>query len=99
MVMVLSTYLTLWLLREKLETEMVVSEIRSLYRDENYLFRTVLKRIYEEQGATREQWHLKKVEYIFCEPEYPVPSDDIAVAVETRHGWVIPPEWEFQSEV
>ena len=78
---------------------MVVSEIRSLYRDENYLFRTVLKRIYEEQGATREQWHLKKVEYIFCEPEYPVPSDDIAVAVETRHGWVIPPEWEFQSEV
>ena len=78
---------------------MVVSEIRSLYRDENDLFRTVLKRIYEEWDASLEQWNLKKIEYIFCEPEYPVPSDDIAVAVETRHGWVIPPEWEFDSEV
>ena len=28
---------------------MVVSEIRSLYRDEDDLFRTNLKRIYEEQ--------------------------------------------------
>ena len=30
---------------------MVVSEIRSLYRDENDLFRTVTKRIYEEWNA------------------------------------------------
>ena len=41
---------------------MVVSEIRSLYRDENDLFRTVIKRIYEEWDAEREQWHLKKIE-------------------------------------
>ena len=34
---------------------MVVSEIRSLYRDENDLFRTVLKRIWEEWDATLEQ--------------------------------------------
>ena len=37
---------------------MVISEIRSLYRDENDLFRTVIKRIYEEWDAAREQ--LKK---------------------------------------
>jgi hypothetical protein len=41
---------------------MVVSEIRSLYRDENDLFRTVIKRIYEERDAEREQWDLKKIE-------------------------------------
>ena len=29
----------------------------------------------------------------------PVPSDTLAVAVEKRHGWLIPPAWEFQSEV
>jgi hypothetical protein len=29
-----------------------------------------------------------------------VPSDTPAVAVEQRKpGWLIPPEWEFQSEV
>ena len=78
---------------------MVVSEIRSLYRDENDLFRTVLKRIWEEWDAAQNQWYLKKVEFIFCEPEYPVPSDDPAVAVETRHGWVIPPDWKFDTEV
>lgn len=42
---------------------MVVSQIRSLYRDENDLFRTVTKRIYEVWDAELEQWHLKKVEY------------------------------------
>ena len=44
------------------ESTWSVSEIRSLYRDENDLFRTVLKRIYEEWDAEREQWHLKKIE-------------------------------------
>ena len=78
---------------------MVVSEIRSLYRDENDLFRTVIKRIYEEWDASLEQWNLKKIEFIFCEPELPIPSDNIAVAVEPQNGWLIPPEWEFQSEV
>ena len=78
---------------------MVVSEIRSLYRDENDLFRTVLKRIYEEWDAAQNQWHLKKVVFIFCEPEYPVPSDRVNMAVEARHGWVIPPDWKFDTEV
>ena len=78
---------------------MVVSEIRSLYRDENDLFRTVLKRIWEEWDATLEQWNLKKIEFIFCELEFPIPSDNIAVAVEPQNGWLIPPEWEFVSEV
>ena len=28
-----------------------------------------------------------------------MPSDNPAVAVEQRHGWLIPPAWEFVSEV
>ena len=78
---------------------MVVSEIRSLYRDENDLLRTVIKRIWEEWDAEWEQWNLKRIEFIFENPELPVPSDNHAVAVEQRHGWLILPEWEFQSEV
>ena len=79
--------------------QMVVSEIRSLYRDENDLFRTVIKRIWEEWDAEREQWNLKRIEFIYEEPELPMPSDNPAVAVEQQHGWLIPPEWEFISEV
>lgn len=75
---------------------MVISEIRSLYQDENDLLRTVVKRIYEVWDAEREQWTLKRVEYIFDEP--PVPSDTIEISVEHRHGWLIPPEWEFITE-
>ena len=78
---------------------MVVSEILSLYRDENDLFRTVLKRIYEDWDAEQEQWHLKKIEFVYEDPEFSVPSDNPAVAVEQRHGWLIPPAWEFVSEV
>ena len=77
---------------------MVISEIRSLYNDENDLLRTVTKRIYEQWDAELEQWHLKKVEYIFADPEFPLPSDNIEVSVEHRHGWLIPPEWEFITE-
>ena len=80
-------------------SKMVVSEIRSLYRDENDLFRTVLKRIYEEWDAEQEQWHLKKIGFVFEDPEFPVPSENPAVAVEQRHGWLVPPAWEFISEV
>ena len=69
---------------------MVVSEIRSLYRDENDLFRTVIKRIYEEWDAER---HLKRIEFIFEDPELPLPSDNPAIA----HGWLDPPEWEDSS--
>ena len=78
---------------------MVVSEIQSLYRDENDLFRTVTKRIWEDWDAEQEQWHLKRIEFIFEDPELPVPSENPAVAVEQWHGWLIPPEWEFISEV
>ena len=78
---------------------MVISEIRSLYRDENDLFRTILKRIYEVWDADQEQWHLKKIEFVFEDPELPVPSDTPGVAVEQRHGWLVPPAWEFVSEV
>ena len=78
---------------------MVVSEIRAQYVDENDLFRTVLKRIYEDWDATHNRWQLQKIEYVFCEPEYPIPSDTLPLAVETRHGWVIPPEWKFDTEV
>ena len=82
-----------------MKTQMFVSEIRAQYVDENDLFRTVLKRIYEGWDADREQWHLKRIEYIFENPEYPVPSEPMNVAVETQHGWVIPPDWKFDTEV
>ena len=74
---------------------MVVSEIRSLYRDENDLLRTVIKRIYEERDATLDRWTVKKVEYRFDDP--PVPSDAIEVSLEHRHGWLVPPAWEFRD--
>ena len=79
--------------------QMVVSEIRSLYRDENDLFRTVIKRIWEEWDEGLQQWNLKRIEFIFEDPELPVRSDNPAVAVEQQHGWLIPPEWEFISEI
>ena len=78
---------------------MVVSEIRSLYRDENDLLRTVTQRIYEEWDADQAQWCLRKIEFVYEDPELPVPSDNPAVAVEQRHGWLVPPAWEFVSEV
>ena len=78
---------------------MVISEIQSLYRDENDLFRTVIKRIYEEWDEGLQQWNLKRIEFIFEDPELSVRSDNPAVAVEQRNGWLIPPEWEFISEV
>ena len=69
---------------------MVVSEIRSLYRDENDLFRTVLKRIYEEFDAEQEQWHLKRIEFIFEDPELPLPSDNSCRSSRTA-AWVVDP--------
>ena len=33
------------------------------------------------------------------DPELPLPSDNPVIAVEQRHGWLIPPEWEFISEI
>ena len=78
---------------------MVISEIRSIYRDENDLLRSIFKRIYEDWDAEQEQWDLKKIEFVYEELELPVPSDDPAVAVEQRHGWLVPPAWEFVSEI
>ena len=59
----------------------------------------VPKRIYEDWDANREQWHLKRIEFVYEDPEFSVPSDTPAVAVEQRHGWLVPPAWEFISEV
>ena len=87
---------------ENFQSEMsnkVVSEIRSLYRDANDLLRTVFKRIYEEWDADQEQWCLKQIEFVYEAPEFRVPSETPAVAVEQRHGWLVPPDWEFVSEV
>ena len=53
---------------------MVISEIQSLYRDENDLFRTVIKRIYEQWNEQLQQWDLRRIEFIFEDPELPVPS-------------------------
>ena len=77
---------------------MVISEIRALYNDENDLLRTVVKRIYEDYDPERKQWTLKKVEYHFADPEFAIPSDTPEISVETRHGWLIPPECEFITE-
>ena len=66
---------------------MIISEIRSLYRDENDLFRTVIKRIWEEWDVERNQWNLRRIEFIFEDPELPLPSENPAVVVEQQHGW------------
>ena len=78
---------------------MVISEIRSLYRDENDLFRTVVKWIYEQWNERLQQWDLIKIEFIYETPDFPLRSDNAAATVEERNGWVIPPAWEFRSEV
>ncbi len=70
--------------------KLFISEIRAQYRDrDSLLFRTVVKRIYEEQVG--ERWVVRKVEIIYedGDPEQPIAYCD---------GWIIPPEWEFMSE-
>ena len=69
---------------------MVVSEIRSLYRDENDLFRTVTKRIYEQWNAQLQQWDLKRIEFVFEDPELPVRSDNPCSGSRTA-AWVAYP--------
>ena len=76
-----------------------VSEIRAQFIDENDCFQCVTKRIWEAYDPELKQWQLKRVEYIFEEPDYPVSSEPLNIAVESRHGWLIPPEWEFDMEV
>ena len=47
---------------------MVVSEIRSLYSDENDLLRTVIKWIWEKWNEWLQQWDLIKIEFIYEAP-------------------------------
>ena len=77
---------------------MVISEIWALYRDENDLHRTVIKRIYEQWNERLQQWDLLKIEFIYEAPDYPLRSDTPAATVEERQGWVIPPAWRFLSD-
>ncbi|MDE0327327.1 MAG: hypothetical protein OXN27_25650 [Candidatus Poribacteria bacterium] len=79
--------------------KLFVSEIRAQFIDENDLQRVVIKRIWEVYDSELRQWHLKRVAYIFEDPDYPVVSEPLNIAVESRHGWLIPPEWEFELEV
>ena len=67
----------------------VISELRPLYRDADDLLRTVINGIYKAWDSQLGQLHLKKIEYAFEDPQLPVPSDTVEVAVETRHGWLI----------
>lgn len=78
---------------------MVISQIQSLYVDDDDLLRTVFKRIYEQYNDRLQQWDLIKIEFIYKAPDYPLRSDNPAATVEARHGWVIPPDWRFISEV
>ena len=78
---------------------MVISQIRALYRDENDLLRTVIKRVYEELNSTLEEWRLKKIEFIFPDDDLPLHTDSPEASVEHQHGWIVPPSWEFVSEV
>ena len=78
---------------------MVVSQIRSLYRDENDLLRTVIKRVYETWDAARARWQLRKIEFLFPDDALPLYIDTPEASVEHQHGWIVPPAWEFISEV
>ena len=78
---------------------MVVSQICSLYRDANDLLRTVIKRVYETWNPAREQWQIKKIEFLFPDNDLPFHTDRPEASVEHQHGWIVPPEWEFVSEV
>lgn len=78
---------------------MVITQIRSLYRDANDLLRTVIKRVYEEWDAPVAQWKLKKIEFLFPDDNLPLHTDRPEATVEHQHGWIVPPEWEFVSEV
>ena len=78
---------------------MVITQIRALYRDENDLLRTVIKHVHEKWDAPLGLWILKKIEFLFPDDDLPVHTDSPEAAVEHQHGWVVPPAWEFISEV
>ena len=61
--------------------------------------RILIKRVYEQWNAPLGQWRLKKIEFLFPDDDLPVHTDSPGAAVEHQHGWVVPPTWEFISEV
>ena len=74
---------------------MVISQIRSLYRDANDLLHTVTKRVYEAWNPALEQWQLRKIAFLFPDTDLPFHADRPEASVEHQHGWIVPPEWEF----
>lgn len=78
---------------------MVVSKIRSLYRDGDDLHRTIVKEIYEVWDSVLERWTLREIRFVYEVPEVSVPSGGPQFSVEQRHGWLVPEAWEFVSEV
>ena len=78
---------------------MVITQIRSLYRDENDLLRTVIKRVYETWDDALSRWQLKKIEFLFPADALPLYTDTPEASVEHQHGWIVPPAWAFVSEV
>ena len=63
---------------------MVASEIRSLYRDEDDLFRTVIKRIYEERVG--DKWVVQKVESIVEDGETALTRLNIGTVGSSRRN-------------
>ena len=83
---------------ERTESGTVISKIRLDYYDEDGISRTLTKCIYETWNPEIEQWHLKKIEYLFDDSELPVSSDNIEAAAHTRDGRLIPSEWIFDGQ-
>ena len=61
--------------------------------------RSLIKRVYAQWNAPLGQWRLKKIEFLFPDADLPVHTDSPEASVEHQHGWVVPPVWEFLSEV
>ena len=44
------------------------------------------------------KWNLRQIPLMLRSSEFPIPSDAPEISVEHRHGWLIPPDWEFVTE-
>ena len=91
---------------------MVISEIQSLYRDDNdprllsaphvYWIGNVIKRIYtkEQWHPRREQWDLKKIEFLFFKPPicliHPPKCLPITATI-TRQLWDDAKQWDLKK--
>ena len=56
-------------------------------------------RVYEEWDAPVGRWRLKKIEFLFPDDDLPGHTDSPEASVGHQHGWIVPPVWEFISEV